>query len=314
MQYAALILISILGKSIEKDASEGIFRISGGKPLMDSKIAEIQKGKMDFATLTQLEQAALLKAVIRELQNIGEPLFSYEKFDNLKKAQEQIHATQKERGASFDKATSEYNDLRNHLFNEGSDINKKIAFRLLVLLNNVSAKPKAKMPAANLAIVMAPNLLKVPSSIPLQAQGLIALSMNGICTDLIEKIREIIKPNLYLQGTHYEAEVRDPSENRFHIFNADGNKLGGEYKGLKGDYLKSRILLNFKSQLEKATSENIDNVVGTLENSPKHNVLATSQGFTTWFFNRDTSSIKAFREMVAERRSDLEFEKGLAMN
>ncbi|HHT0594830.1 TPA: hypothetical protein ACTXXA_002992 [Legionella anisa] len=170
------------------------------------------------------------------------------------------------------------------------------------------------MPATNLAIVMTPNLLKIPSNIPLEAQGLITVSMNGICTDLIEKIREIIRPNLYLQGTHYEAEVKDPSENRFHIFNADGDKLGGEYQGLKGDYLKSRILLNFKSKLEKATSENIDVVVGTLENSPEHRVLATSQGFTTWFFNRDTSSIKAFGEMVSERKSDLEFEKGLAMN
>ncbi|HHT0594829.1 TPA: hypothetical protein ACTXXA_002991 [Legionella anisa] len=128
LQYAALILISILDKSIEKDASEGIFRISGAKLLMDSKIAEIQKGKMDFATLNQLEQAALLKAVIRELQNIGEPIFSYEKFNHLKKSQEQIHATQKEKGESFNRATREYNDLRNHLFNEGSDINKKLPF------------------------------------------------------------------------------------------------------------------------------------------------------------------------------------------
>lgn len=85
LQYAALILINILDKSIDKNAIEGIFRISGAKRLIDSKIDEIQKGKMDFGTLNQLEQAALLKTVIRELQNIGEPFISYDKFDNLKK-------------------------------------------------------------------------------------------------------------------------------------------------------------------------------------------------------------------------------------
>ncbi|WP_131794864.1 RhoGAP domain-containing protein [Fluoribacter gormanii] len=317
LQYAALILINILDKSIDKNAIEGIFRISGAKRLMDSKIDEIQKGKMDFGTLNQLEQAALLKTVIRELQNIGEPFISYEKFDNLKKAQEKIHETQPKLGEPFNEARREYDDLIYNLLNEGSDINKKIAFRLLVLLNKVSTKPTAKMPATNLAIVMTPNILKIPSEISLQNQALISLSMNGVCSDLIEKIGDIKKPEIYLQGTHYEAQTIDVSENRFHLFNASSDKLDAAYEGLKGDVLKSRILLNFKQRLEKATLENLDQEVDQIKTTSEYNVLAASQGLTTWvlsfFMQRDTSSVKAFREMVAERRSDLEFERTLEM-
>ncbi|WP_284698353.1 hypothetical protein [Legionella micdadei] len=74
------------------------------------------------------------------------------------------------------------------------------------------------------------------------------------------------------------------------------------------DPLKSKILEDFKEQLEHATADNIDQVVVDIEESSEYKALATGQGVMTRLFHLETSSVKAFKDMVAERRADLELE------
>ncbi|AWN74744.1 RhoGAP domain-containing protein [Legionella anisa] len=300
LQYAALILIKKIDNELRGKAEEGIFRVAGSLTLVNAKLAEIQKGKMDFSTMNQLECANLLKKVLQKLQENGEPLFSLEDQKQLSDNKNKL---------------LEYKKAINNILGKKSETNQKITYYLFAMLKKSLEKvAQTKMPAENLASMIGPNIFEL-SNQELSPNLLEAISVeNEVCADLIKSANEIIKPELRLQGTHYEAEVKDPSENRFHIFNADGDELGGEYQGLKGDFLKSKILLNFKKQLEETTLETFDDVVEELMKKTAYTVLATSQGFTTWFFRRDTSSVKAFREMVAERKSDLEFEKGLAMN
>lgn len=78
----------------------------------------------------------------------------------------------------------------------------------------------------------------------------------------------------------------------------------------KGDYLKSKILEQFKAELEVITSpEDLTTWLDKQRLSAEYKVLKTGQGFMTRTFGLETSSIKAFNEMVAEQRLHIDIQK-----
>ncbi|PWY54801.1 hypothetical protein DGG96_14970 [Legionella qingyii] len=303
LQYAALILIKLIDNKLKKDVEkEGVFRISAfSEPRRKALVAEIEQGRIDFTEMTILQCAQVLKAILGTLQANNELLFTAIELGTLIKAKQN---------------NENYLEKIKHILEQRSEINQKIAFCLLRMLNNVANDEKTKMTSDNLSRMIGPNLFPMFDNNDLSSIKIIE-KQNEICSDLITNASILIKPQFYIVSTHYEAQVKNASENRFHLFNAKSHKLDGDYKKFTGDLLKSQILLNFKKQLENATAQNLEEVITKLEKSPEYKVLAASQGLTTWvlsfFVQCDTSSVKAFREMVAERRSDLEFEKTLEM-
>ncbi|CAM2792443.1 substrate of the Dot/Icm secretion system [Legionella steigerwaltii] len=307
LQDAALTLIKLIEGKLKDtnntDIKEGIFRTC---PYSDARrkelIGEIEEGKTKINDQTEIslaECAQLLKGVLGTLKDGDNPLFSSSQFQKLKNAK---------------KSNQNYlEEIKNILkVNDQTKSNLVISFLLFKMLGHVAQNTATRMPSKNLGSMLSPNLFKISNE-----QDLTLINERiAICTDIIDHVSMIDEPELSLRGTHYEAEVKDSSKNRFHLFNAQSNdELDPKYKGLKGDFLKSQILLDFKKRLENATSENFDRVVDELKAKPEYEkVLAVSQGLVTWFFKLDTSSVKAFREMVAERRRDLELEKSLQIN
>ncbi|WP_196398903.1 RhoGAP domain-containing protein [Legionella saoudiensis] len=277
---------------------EGLFRISASKNLLEAKLAEIQKNQFAFNSMDQLQRADLLKTVLRELQKEKVPLFSSTQFDQLNKAK-------------GDQAS--YAEAIKHALDDCAEMNKKIAFCLFSLLNNASKKAEAtKMPPSNLALMIAPNVFE-PSEDPMKMMANLN-PQKEIISDLITRAAEIAKVKMHLQSTHYEHEVQSEAENRFHVLSVSGENLKEQFQGLKGDLLKSKILLNFKEELEQATSDNIEQIVKSIKSTQEYKVLEKSQGLVTLFFGLKTSSVKAFDEMVAERKNDLELEKNFGLN
>ncbi|WP_454784086.1 RhoGAP domain-containing protein [Legionella sp. WA2024007413] len=302
LQDASLKLIKLIDTELknEKALPIGLFRVGAlTEPQRKAKIAEIEEGKADFTGMSISECAQLLKSSLGALQGHDEPLFSSVQFNTLNEAKNQ---------------KDNYLEVIKYILKGKSESNQKIAYCLLTLLNKVSKKKEVtQMGSENLGRMFGPNIfplidLNVPKAAIEQAE-----KQNTICADLIDNVSQLTRPNFNLLSTHYEAQVNNRSENRYHFFEAKGEKLGGIYTQFKGDHLKSRILLNFKKQLEKTTLDNLEQTIEGLTKTKEYEVLATSQGFTTWILGRDTSSVIAFREMVAERKSDLEFEQSLQM-
>lgn len=310
LQYAALTLIKLIDNKLKdkddekegKDAEkEGVFRLS---PFSDSKrktiVAEIEQGKIDFTGMTLLQCAQVLKSILGALQDNNEPLFSSDEFDTLNDAK---------------KKNENYVEVIKNVLKGKPESTQKIAFFLLTMLKNVANNKKTGMTSLNLGRMIGPNLFPM---LDFDLSSLAKVNrQNEICEDLINNASSLSKPKFNLLSTHYEAQVKNVSENRFHLFNATSKQLGDAYKEFKGDLLKSQILLNFKKRLEETTLESLDQEVKKLIETPEYEVLATSQGVTTWFlgfFGRgDTSSVKAFREMVEERKGDLKFEQGFVV-
>ncbi|WP_454781177.1 RhoGAP domain-containing protein [Legionella sp. WA2022007384] len=299
LQYAALTLIKQIDKKLgdEHAEKEGVFRVSAyTDPQRKAIVAEIEQGTFKFSELTLLQQAQILKSILGSLQNHNHSLFSSTQFETLNSA----------------KKKDDYHETIKYILKETSEATQKIAFCLLTMLNKVAKNQKTRMPASNLGTVIGPNLFPMIDTMVEDSINTFK-KQNEICCDLITNAPSFPPLKLTLLGTHYEAQIKNISENRTHFFKLTGDRLGDAYKGFEGDLLKSRILLNFKKQLENATLENLDDEVAKLIDKPEYNVLATSQGLATWIFGRETSSVKAFREMVAERRSDLEFDSALKM-
>lgn len=109
----------------------------------------------------------------------------------------------------------------------------------------------------------------------------------------------------------YYVDVKDTEGGReTHFWNeAKGSVLGGKYQDDHGDYLKSRILDEFKTRLEKCTAGNLEDTIGRIEDSNEYKkVIARSQGFITSFFG-PTDSVKAFEKMANKMREELGLSK-----
>lgn len=100
-------------------------------------------------------------------------------------------------------------------------------------------------------------------------------------------------------------------EGRHHFWSIASTKgsphLKNKYHLLKGDALKTLILIDFKSQLEAClTLDELKETVDLLKKSDEYKILAQSQGVMTSFFGcfgLKTSSVVAFDKMVSERES-----------
>lgn len=109
-----------------------------------------------------------------------------------------------------------------------------------------------------------------------------------------------------LASTHYKYQVDSQKKSRFyHAFQVQGNQnLGEDLKNLKGDYLKSQILLQLKKEIECLDSKpKLEKYVLDLKDDPRFKILASGQGIVTkfGFFGRKTSSVKAFNKMIEEQ-------------
>ena len=110
-------------------------------------------------------------------------------------------------------------------------------------------------------------------------------------------------------NTYYPYAVDSVAQGRSHFFSIKGanfNGLRGDFRALSGDHLKSRILINFKDELAQiSTLEDIQPFVDDFKLKPEYAVLKTGQGLVTQMFKLDTSSVKAFHEIVKERVREL---------
>ena len=117
------------------------------------------------------------------------------------------------------------------------------------------------------------------------------VASKAICSELIEQAKKI---------THYAHASMQST--RSHAFEAKiKGDFGKDYLALKGDALKTAILLNFKLKLNvsKSTDE-LKNIVDGLKLTEEYSIIKKGQGITTRFFNLRTDSAIAFEKMVSE--------------
>lgn len=120
-----------------------------------------------------------------------------------------------------------------------------------------------------------------------------------------------VKPGILKEELHYDHATLSTS--RFHLFKAvPSSKISDKYKGLTGDALKTKILSDFKDSLEQITDPALlKDRIETFEKSDEYKILATSQGFISWLFNRKTDSITAYEKIINNIKqmfnSDLRF-------
>ena len=112
----------------------------------------------------------------------------------------------------------------------------------------------------------------------------------------------------------YQYKTNNERQGRWHALEVNGKdfktengrKLKDEYLKQKGDYLKTRILSDFKNQIEQAPSKDFDEFVKRLKETAEYQVLAKGQGVVTRVagsIGLKTSSVEAFNEMVKDRKN-----------
>lgn len=103
-------------------------------------------------------------------------------------------------------------------------------------------------------------------------------------------------------------EYRYKDTDRMHLFSAKpGSGLEEEYKDLRGDILKTRILENFKNKINDINStEKLTELEGEFKNSPEYAILKKGQGLFTKITGIKTSSIKEVEDMIQQKRNILQ--------
>lgn len=260
---------------------------------------------MVFDNLSQIERAALLKSCLFQLQGAQHELISYQRFMEINQTKQAIEG---KTGEELVKATQVYHEKIRDLFKESSFINQAIGFRLFAMLNKTSkTTEQSKMKADTLATVVSSTLMRVPSELEFLQLLQVIKEFNLFVTDLIGHFKEIALPRLRLDNTYYEYQIEDPKKGRSHALEVDGAGLQGvDLQVCKGDYLKSKILLVFKAEIEKIDSEaQLEEYVKNRIKTPEYKVIAQGQGLTTRFFGLNTSSVNAFSEMVKEQKRNI---------
>lgn len=90
---------------------------------------------------------------------------------------------------------------------------------------------------------------------------------------------------------------------RYHFFKAKPTNLIPAFQPYTGDVLKTKILIQFKANLEIIkTKEDLEEYVREFkENSPDYKVLKTGQGITTRLLGLQTDSVKAVEKLIQNR-------------
>ncbi|STX81377.1 substrate of the Dot/Icm secretion system [Legionella busanensis] len=97
---------------------------------------------------------------------------------------------------------------------------------------------------------------------------------------------------------HYDYKVDEQDKGRKHTFEVNGSNTNA-FKNFRGDFLKTQILSDFKSQISKATSlKELEKIVNTLKYkdsdpknqfTPEYEVIRTGQGWATRNLGLSTS-------------------------
>lgn len=91
---------------------------------------------------------------------------------------------------------------------------------------------------------------------------------------------------------------------RNHLWEATSFKT--EHQALKGDALKTKILIGFKFRLKNcSTLLELQEQVKEIKKSEEYKVLAQAQGMVTSLFNLKTSSLEALEHIIEEKNSQL---------
>lgn len=209
--------------------------------------------------------------------------------------------------------------LTARLINLASDTGQNTFMRNASLEKAFLAYELAKFPQAAQTFFLPTSSIEPVESVKyqeFQARNRMQKEFSGT-NDLANLQRVILKPiiDLYTKQNvtrHYRHAVYE-SGGRFHAYKVSTDKfseLPEHLKGLRGDRLKSQILLDFKMQLMEAqTLLEVDDLVAAFKTKAEHAVLATGQGFITLKFHRPTSSLRAFEQMVNERNQDISAEQ-----
>lgn len=123
---------------------------------------------------------------------------------------------------------------------------------------------------------------------------------------------EIDKPVPKSLHNFYVGKTDTKEGGRWHALEVDSNDFASagqnfkqQYQNQRGDYLKTNILNDFKEKIENTSSPTeLDNLIKELERSTEYKVLAKAQGIVTRIFGGETSSIKAFKEMIVEKKDE----------
>jgi|GEM_PF-6553139 len=113
------------------------------------------------------------------------------------------------------------------------------------------------------------------------------------------KPKEIAPCQLNLNTIQYDY---GSTGSRWHLFAAKASAdMKVEYKNLEGDVLKRAILDSFRTSLVNTTDVNdLARKIGNFKRQEEYTILATGQGFVTWFFDRKTDSMKEFERICDE--------------
>ena len=105
----------------------------------------------------------------------------------------------------------------------------------------------------------------------------------------------------------YAHKTLEPSNGRKHSFTADFKSYKGKYQGLLVDHLKTKILEDFKIQIESTSSPSeLAELKIKLESTHEYTVLKTGQDTWTRITGCDTSSKKALDGMFKAHKENLE--------
>jgi hypothetical protein len=96
----------------------------------------------------------------------------------------------------------------------------------------------------------------------------------------------------------------------FKVSSSQFENLDPSLKGLKGDALKSKILLNLKKELLSAkTQADVNQIEANFKNKDEFRALATPQGPLASTFKEKMSALKAVDELIDQRKQDISAEE-----
>lgn len=107
----------------------------------------------------------------------------------------------------------------------------------------------------------------------------------------------------------YKGYTSSRTLGRHHLYNINGRDFSNikqKFQRLKGDFLKSEILKDFKYQIDKVSSpEELKELKEDLMKSDEYKILQTAQDPFTKIFHIKTSSVKAFESLFKDQEKNI---------
>ena len=129
----------------------------------------------------------------------------------------------------------------------------------------------------------------------IEQQHLLTVSTNPSSPTVTNNPRHALSKELREYYPHYRPA--NQKQKRYHFYQASSPR----YSDLKGDALKSHVLLKFKNKLEAcANLKNLQTEIANIKKSNDYEILIKGQGIVTRLFHLRTSAAIAFEEMSHE--------------